>query len=94
MSKNAIVRKQVSIFGKVQGCGFRRRIRDMADLVGVAGWVWNNQDGSVTVEMQGTEEQIKKTLELVENSSSLIKIREIDIVDIPVEIGDSGFGIR
>ena len=94
MSKNAIVRKQVSIFGKVQGCGFRRRIRDMAEQVGVAGWVWNNQNGSVTAEMQGTEEQIKKTLELVENSSSLIKIREIDIVDIPVEIGDSGFGIR
>ena len=94
MSKDAIVRKQVSIFGRVQGCEFRSRICKAAELIGVAGWVWNNQDGSVTVEMQGTEEQIKKTLELVENSSSLIKIREINIVDIPVEIGDSGFGIR
>ena len=91
MSENTIVRKRLVIFGKVQGCGFRRRICDMAEQVGVAGWVWNNQNGSVTAEMQGTEEQIKKTLELVENSSSLIKIREIDIVDIPVEIGDSGF---
>ena len=42
-------------------CGFRRRIRDIADQVGVAGWVRNNQDDSVTVEMQGTEEQIKAT---------------------------------
>lgn len=91
MSENTIVRKRLVIFGRVQGCGFRRRIRDMAEQVGVAGWVWNNQNGSVTAEMQGTEEQIKKTLELVENSSNLIKIREIDIVDIPVEIGDSGF---
>lgn len=94
MSENTIVRKRLVIFGRVQGCGFRRRIRKAAELIGVAGWVWNNQDGSVTVEMQGMEEQIKKTLELVENSSSLIKIREIDIVDILVEIGDSGFGIR
>ena len=94
MSENIIVRKRLIISGKVQGCGFRRRIRDMADQVGVAGWVWNNQNGSVTVEMQGTEEQIKKTLELVENSSELIKIRKIDTVDIPVETGDSGFGIR
>lgn len=94
MSENTIVRKRLVIFGRVQGCGFRRRIRDMAEQVGVAGWVWNNQNGSVTAEMQGTEEQIKKTLELVENSSNLIKIRKIDIVDIPVEIGDSGFGIR
>ena len=93
MSKDAIVRKQVSIFGRVQGCGFRRRICKAAELIGVAGWVWNNQDGSVTAEMQGTEEQIKKTLELVENSSDLIKIRKINAVEIPVESGDSGFGI-
>ena len=94
MSENTIVRKRLAIFGKVQGCGFRRRIRDMAEQVGVAGWVWNNQNGSVTAEMQGTEEQIKKILELVENSSELIKIRKIDTVDIPVETGYSGFGIR
>ncbi len=94
MSENTIVRKRLVIFGRVQGCGFRRRIRDMAEQVGVAGWVWNNQNGSVTAEMQGTEEQIKKILELVENSSELIKIRKIDTVDIPVETGDSGFGIR
>ena len=94
MSADIIVRKRLIISGKVQGCGFRRRIRDMAEQVGVAGWVWNNQNGSVTAEMQGTEEQIKKTLKLVENSSDLIKIRKIDAADIPVEIGDSGFGIR
>ena len=94
MSDNTIVRKRLVIFGKVQGCGFRRRICNMAEQVGVAGWVWNNQDGSVTAEMQGTEEQIKKILELVENSSELIKIRKIDTVDIQVETGDSGFGIR
>ena len=93
MRENTIVRKQMTILGKVQGCGFRRRIRDIADQVGVAGWVRNNQDNSVTVEMQGTEEQIKTTLELVESSSNLIKIRKIDAVNIPVEIGDSGFGI-
>ena len=94
MSADIIVRKRLLISGKVQGCGFRHRIRDMAEQVGVAGWVWNNQNGSVTAEMQGTEEQIKKTLKLVENSSDLIKIRKIDVADIPVEIGDSGFGIR
>ena len=94
MSADIIVRKRLIISGKVQGCGFRRRIRDMAEQVGVAEWVWNNQNGSVTAEMQGTEEQIKKTLKLVENSSDLIKIRKIDVADIPVEIGDSGFGIR
>lgn len=93
MSKDGIVRKRMVIWGNVQGCGFRRRMRDMAEQVGAAGWVRNNPGSSVTVEIQGTEQQIEKTLKLVENSNNLIIIRKIDVVDIPVEIGDSGFGI-
>ena len=46
MSADIIVRKRLIISGKVQGCGFRHRIRDMAEQVGVAGWVWNNQNDS------------------------------------------------
>lgn len=68
-------------------------MRDVAERVGTAGWVRNNPGSSVTVEIQGTEETIAKTLELVEHSNNLIKIKKIDTVDIPVEVGDSGFGI-
>lgn len=90
---NIIVRKRMIIWGNVQGCGFRRRMRDAAEQVGTAGWVRNNPGSSVTVEIQGTEEAIEKTLELVEHSNNLIKIKKIDTVDIPVDVGDSGFGI-
>lgn len=90
---NIIVRKRMIIWGNVQGCGFRRRMRDVAERVGTAGWVRNDPGSSVTVEIQGTEEAIAKTLELVEHSNNLIKIKKIDTVDIPVEVGDSGFGI-
>ena len=94
MSENNItVRKRMTIWGNVQGCGFRRRIRDAAEQVGTAGWVRNDPGSSVTVEIQGTEEAIAKTLDLVEHSNNLIKIKKIDTVDIPVEVGDSGFGI-
>ena len=90
---NIIVRKRMIIWGNVHVCGFRRRMRDVAERVGTAGWVRNNPGSSVTVEIQGTEEAIEKTLELVEHSNNLIKIKKIDTVDIPVEVGDSGFGI-
>ena len=90
---NIIVRKRMIIWGSIQGCGFRRRMRDAAERVGPAGWVRNNSDNSVTVEIQGTEEAIAKTLEVVEHSNNFIKIKKIDTVDIPVEVGDSGFGI-
>lgn len=93
MKNNIIVRKRMIIWGNVQGCGFRRRMRDAAEQVGTAGWVRNNPGSSVTVEIQGTEEEIETTLELVKHSNNLIKIKKIDTVDIPVEVGDSGFGI-
>lgn len=94
MGKERIIRKRMIIWGNVQGCGFRRIMCDMAEQVETAGWVRNNSGSSVTVEIQGTECQIEQTLKLVENSNDLIIIRKIDVVDIPVEIGDSGFGIR
>lgn len=43
--------------------------------------------------VKGTEQQIEKTLKLVDNSNNLIIIRKINVEDISVEIGDSGFGI-
>ena len=92
MSNDSIVRKRMIIWGNVQGCGFRRRLHDIAEQVGTAGWVRNNPGSSVTVEIQGTEKQIESTLKLVEDNE-LITIRRIESVDIPVEIGDSGFGI-
>lgn len=67
---NNIVRKRMIIWGNVQGCGFRRRMRDAAEQVGTAGWVRNNPGSSVTVEIQGTEEEIEKTLELVKHSNT------------------------
>ena len=73
---NIIVRKRMIIWGNVQGCGFRRRMRDAAEQVGTAGWVRNDPGSSVTVEIQGTEEAIAKTLELVEHSNNLIKIKK------------------
>ena len=33
MSENTIVRKRLVIFGRVQGCGFRRRIRKATELI-------------------------------------------------------------
>lgn len=42
----------------VQGVGFRATARHIAHDVGVAGWVRNNSDGTVTLHAEGMEEQI------------------------------------
>ena len=44
--------------GEVQGVGFRWTSQIVADRVGCTGWVKNEFDGSVSMELQGTDEQI------------------------------------
>ena len=49
-----IIRKQIRVYGSVQGVGFRYRTEHAAESVGATGWVRNDPDGSVFMEIQGT----------------------------------------
>ena len=44
--------------GRVQGVGFRFFVEREAHMLGVAGWVRNNPDGTVEVLAMGTHEQL------------------------------------
>jgi len=46
----------------VQGVGFRATTRHVASRYPVTGWVRNEPGGSVTVEVQGTREDIERFL--------------------------------
>jgi acylphosphatase len=60
-----IIRKQIRVYGSVQGVGFRYRTEHAAESVGATGWVRNDPDGSVFMEIQGTEEQIDRVFAMV-----------------------------
>jgi acylphosphatase len=44
--------------GRVQGVGFRWFVEREAHVLGIAGWVRNNHDGSVEVLAMGTRDQL------------------------------------
>ncbi len=58
-----MIRKRIVFSGWVQGVGFRWRARQAAQLFDCTGWVKNEYDGSVTMEIQGSEEQIDQPIE-------------------------------
>ncbi len=92
MSEN-IIRKTFHFRGAVQGVGFRYRACYAAREAGVTGWVRNEFDGSVRMEIQGTEEQIDRVIQAIERGK-YISIRQIRSMKIPVKEGEREFSIR
>lgn len=47
------IRRRLVVAGRVQGVGFRRFVLDAGRSRGLSGWVRNNRDGSVELEVEG-----------------------------------------
>ena len=89
----ALIRKHFIFTGRVQGVGFRYRANHAANGIGVTGWVKNCFDGSVEMEVQGTEEQINRVLVMI-NKGEYVMIDRIKTTVIPVVENERGFHIR
>ena len=61
-----MVQLQVVYHGRVQGVGFRATVRDAARSFRVAGWVRNEDDGTVTLTAQGDEFEVQGLLEEIQ----------------------------
>ena len=88
----SIIRKHYHITGRVQGVGFRYRAKYAAQSLGVTGWVENEWDGSVTMELQGREDQLNRVMKEI-NQGYFISIDWIESSEIPVE-DERGFRVR
>lgn len=51
-------RARLRVTGRVQGVGFRWFVRQQARRLGLSGWVRNDDDGAVTLEVGGPAEAI------------------------------------
>lgn len=88
----AEVRKRMTFYGRVQGVGFRYTAKHLARSLGLTGWVENQWDGTVLMEVQGREILIHKLMEGL-NRNQFISIEWIDIEEIPLG-SESSFEAR
>ena len=85
-----IIRKRFHFQGWVQGVGFRYRARHAAQLYGCTGWVRNEYDGSVSMEIQGTESAIDNVILAIERGR-FVRIENLDIRTVPAIPEEHGF---
>ena len=85
-----MIRMHIVFHGFVQGVGFRYRARYAADMYGCTGWVRNEWDDTVSMEIQGEKEQINKVIEAIEKGT-YIRIEKIDVERIHVVEHERGF---
>ena len=62
-----IIRKRIQVFGLVQGVGFRYLARQAASYLNLTGWIRNEYDGSVLMELQGKRSDVERLLPTVQD---------------------------
>lgn len=92
MEKCEKFRRHYIFYGCVQGVGFRYRASYAASLLGLTGWVKNEWDGSVVMEVQGDLESIQKMIEML-GQNRYVRIDNMTCADIPLE-SELGFHVR
>lgn len=75
------INKQVKITGKVQGVFFRKSTWEKAITLGLKGWVRNDSDGSVLVEMEGNHSSITEMEKWLRIGPPLAKVAFLEIIE-------------
>ena len=84
------MRKRIRFYGWVQGVGFRYRAREAARLYGCSGFVRNEWDGSVLMEIQGEETAIDQVILAVERGH-FVRIENMKVEELSVDPEERGF---
>ena len=88
-----MVRKHIFFSGWVQGVGFRYRALYAARAMGLTGWVQNEDDGSVTLEVQGDPDKFMSLFAMIQKSD-YIQITGIRSKNIPPDPWERGFSVK
>ncbi|WP_172840512.1 acylphosphatase [Virgibacillus phasianinus] len=77
----------ILVSGVVQGVGFRYATKQLAGEFNLKGWVKNNSDGTVQIQVDGDGKKVQKFIKAIKNNPtgsshvSDIKVTEIETTE-------------
>jgi acylphosphatase len=86
--------KRFRVMGRVQGVGFRYFVWREAESLGVDGWVRNRTDGTVEVLGRGSNEDLDRFQNRLEEGPRWSRVTSVSVTDVPDEDVAQGFEIR
>ena len=75
--------QHVKVIGRVQGIGYRRWAENVANQMGVSGWIRNTSDGAVEIMVQGDPQTINSFLQECLKGPAFATVLGIQPVVIP-----------
>ncbi len=82
------------VSGRVQGVAFRYYARDQALAFGVEGWIRNLVDRRVEFFVQGSFGHVSAFIDWLHQGPPMSRVSDVEVEDVAVEKGLSGFEIR
>lgn len=84
---------RITVYGYVQGVGFRSFARRHALALRINGFVRNMPDGSVQIVAEGDEKALDEFLKLVSRGPFMARVDRVETEEVPVS-GYGGFRIE
>ncbi len=88
-----VIRRQVTVVGRVQGVFFRDSVRERAQADGVSGWIRNRPDGAVEAAFEGPADAVERLVRFCQTGPSHASVEHTEVTEQQPE-DLSGFEIR
>ncbi|PTL39343.1 acylphosphatase [Alkalicoccus saliphilus] len=86
-------RYDITVTGRVQGVGFRYFTQMEAKKRKLTGWVRNETDGNVRLEVQGNEDSLDSFIQSLKEAQYPAKVEDVIAVTVDTEEKEKKFSI-
>ena len=89
-----LAKARLAITGRVQGVFYRQSTREFAQSLGLAGWVRNQDDGSVAVEAVGARAQLERLVAWCRKGPPSARVDDVQVEWLEPSASERGAGFH